>query len=146
MVSIANFNSNVILDVNSATRTKGTPNDFTVNIKHLNIQKAGQTISLVQAAMPLSYYAINNSNNKLTVDGTVLTMPIGKYTNLQFTAALAAMFLAHNGADVSTFVVDIQTGRLIITSNPGGYVLNIVTGRSLLDSMGYLKKINFKRN
>jgi len=108
------------LKISSADRTNGTPEDFTIDFpQHLR----GKTFKLAYAFIPITWYNVNETNNKFYFEEVpsvtkIATIPTGIYNN---TTILNAVKTAIESVSPLTYsVVLYPTYNKIEISAPNG--------------------------
>ena len=114
--------------VNSLYRTSGTSNAFSIDLSgQLNQPNNYDSITLLSASIPKSYYLIDSTNNTFSVTETggngtkTITIPVGNYslsqmiTTLNTKLAIAVSSLAF----VYTATASSQTGKITFTQSTG---------------------------
>ena len=98
---------------------------------------------LYNAQIPISFYTINYTNNKLyykiNTTTKLITIPIGNYNFTSFSSACIAQFLL-NG-DTFTITINQTTGILTFTFTPSGNTLTsfIESGSTSWSILGFKK-------
>ena len=113
------------IKLNSSDRDSGNSSDFTINIpQHLRSRR----LRLAYASIPISWYNINSTNNKIYFQengistNIIATIPVGNYNNSTFPSAIeTAMNAVTTGGIYNTYsvIIDTITNKMDVSaSNP----------------------------
>jgi len=111
-----------VLNINSADRTTGTPGNFIVDLRtDLNTPNNYDSIVLISAAIPKSYYTFSSSNNTMVlIEGgvnTTVTITPGNYDGVYLATYLGTiMTTASTIGATYTVSLSLITGKLTFTT------------------------------
>ena len=111
-----------IIYLNSSNRVSGTSSNFTIDLRSQIIQPNNyDTIVLVNAAIPKSFYTINTYNNTfiLTENSTniTITLPVGNYNSTSLATALGVVMTAATTISATySVVLNSSTGKFIFST------------------------------
>jgi hypothetical protein len=87
-----------IIYVNSRNKTGGTHSDFTIQIPTLQTHTDFDSVTVLQADIPKSYYLVQASNQTFTLTengaSTPVVLPIGNYNRTSLKVTLVALLTA----------------------------------------------------
>lgn len=123
------------------TATYPSPSEYRIELRQNYIDVV--SVELINAAIPLTFYNVNTSNNIVEyeeVDGTIIraTVPVGNYpdiTTLLFATTSSMTAASSNGAVYSSSVNSL-TGKVTLISNgANSSIFNLVFfGQPILDN------------
>lgn len=99
----ASFNSPIVLNFNSKDRIGGTNSNFISAPVELGVNKF-DSVALVQASIPKSYYNVPNNYNSFTLREqddigfetfTTITLPVGNYNKINLASKLSSLLTAN---------------------------------------------------
>jgi hypothetical protein len=120
-----------VVYINSAARINGTSSAFTIDIsQQVRTPNEYDSIALISAYIPKSYYLITSSNNTFQVNEVgyltkTITIPVGNYNLTSMTTTLTTLL---NSAGLNwTYTVNISTSTGLITfTNNGNAVSSFI--------------------
>lgn len=132
-----------VIFINSRDRDSGTSSDFIINLQpQVRIPNAYDSIVLLSATIPKSWYLITTLNNSFTVQENsspvTITIPSGNYTFTTLATELSSLFSA-NLSFTYAITTNTQTGKFTFTASGNGSTQPIFnfTGSSPYLIMGF---------
>lgn len=134
--------------INSAVRSTGTNEDFTITDTGDTITNSPKTVKLINAFIPYTWNNIQAGSNDLTFSDSVPTpytvqIPAGNYTGTTLAAAVA---LAMNGAgsgDVFTVTFDATTYKMTFATTGLSMSLDFATSPDLATLLGFISGVTY---
>jgi hypothetical protein len=135
---MVDFFQNEII-ISSRDRETGTTDNFTVRMNNItHIEK----LSIRKIVIPLTWYPINQYNNRLDFNDGVLrpiTIPEGVYTATSLAAEIQSQMNASPSALTFTVVFNNVTKKITIneTSGPTNFILDLNIANSIYEVIGF---------
>ncbi len=124
----------------NATRNFGSAASYTFQIQPLIISNTDESqfvIGLESASIPLSFYVVNDTNNKFRLDGITITIKNGNYTISALLTQLNSQLLANGFPATTYFGYDANSNKLFINRASGSSTFtNVANNAQKL--LGYL--------
>ncbi|MGA1048414.1 MAG: hypothetical protein ACO3UU_10400 [Minisyncoccia bacterium] len=141
MTDIIHSASKIFLHSNAENAfTNGTSSSYTFQIEPLIIGSTDEStfiLGLESASIPLSFYAINQTNDTFSINGTPYNITNGNYS---YTSILTQL----NNITGLTWAYNLDTNKLKITT-AGSYTFN-VTADSATNVLGFIEGTTYNAN
>ena len=143
------YDKTFIYHLNSANRISGTNGDFNVKV---DLTGTGFSITdfdsvcLLSASIPKSYYAIQDGQNTFTFreknTSHPITIPPGTYSANTFASTVATL-INNTTTDGNTYtmIIDIKTAKFSISSSSADDLFYINPGNFLYNRFGLYKNV-----
>jgi hypothetical protein len=129
--------------INSAVRSTGTNEDFTITDTGDTITNSPKTVKLINACIPYTWNNIQSGSNDLTFEDSVPTqytvqVPAGNYTGTTLAAAVETAMNGAGSGDTFTVDFDTNTYKMTFTTTGADLLLDFSTSPDLAVILGFV--------
>jgi len=129
--------------VNSAVRSTGTNEDFTITDTGDTITNSPKTVKLINACIPYTWNNIETGDNDLSFENAAsapftVQVPEGNYTGTTLASAVQTAMNGAGAGDTYTVSFDNTTYKMTFTTTGASMLLDFVTSPDLAVILGFV--------